>query len=223
MGAEAPREGHEAKRDVIYERILLDIICRDLQPGEQIAVGSLAERYGVGRMGVSDALFRLALEGQVERRPRLGSIVASPSLIELQQVFHLRVQLEGQAARLAALNATEAEMAEIKEAYEGAEQVIAARDWRALICLDRNFHRAIANATHNRFIARILPDLQNNALRLWHYSLPRRSPDALQKEIEYHRAVADAIGTRDASAAEAAMQSVLEEFPSTIRELFADP
>src|SRR5690606_41468290 len=68
-----------------------------------------------------------------ERRPRLGSIVASPSLIELQQVFHLRVQLEGQAARLAALNATEAEMAEIKEAYEGAEQVIAARDWRALI------------------------------------------------------------------------------------------
>ncbi len=208
------------KRDQIYDQILLDIICGELRSGENIDVESLAERYKVGQAGVRDALFKLSVEGQVERRPRLGSVVANPSLIEYQQVFSLRAQLEGQAARLAAENATKAEMQEIAGAYAKAEQAIAQSDWKSLVEFDMKFHQGIAKGTHNRIIRRVMPELQNIALRFWHYVLPRRPVEALVREVGYHRAVAAAIVERNPKAAEAAMKAVLEEFPSTVQGLF---
>ena len=69
----------DLKRDTIYEQILLDIICGELAAGELIDESALTEHYRAGRAGIRDALYRLSLEGLVERRPRLGTVVASPS------------------------------------------------------------------------------------------------------------------------------------------------
>jgi len=204
----------------IYERILLDIICGELRPGERVEEITLAARYGAGRAGIRDALQRLALEGLVERRPRMGTVVTSPSMIELQQVFQLRVQLEGQCARLAASNATHDERNAISNALNQADAAIKHADWRQLVILDCDFHRAVAIAAHNSWLQHVLATLHNNALRFWHYSLPRRPIDALIREIAYHRDVAAAINARDPIAAEAAMRAVLDEFPATVRDVF---
>ena len=212
----------ESKRDAIYERALLDIICGELRAGEWVDEVTLAGRYGVGRAGVRDALFRLALEGLVERRPRLGSVVTSPNIIELQQVFQLRVQLEGQCARLAATNATRDERHAVSIAFNEAGTAIARADWRALVSLDRDFHRAVAIGAHNSWLEHVLATLHNSALRFWHYALPRRPIDALTQEIAYHRDVAAAIEARDPAAAEAAMRAVLDEFPATVQGVFTD-
>ena len=212
----------EQKRDVVYEKALLDIICGDLAPGDVIDELSLVRRYGAGRAGVRDALFRLALERLVERRPRLGSVVTSPNIIELQQVFQLRVQLEGQCARLAALNGTQDELHAIEDALKSAAAAIDRSDWRALVCLDREFHRAVASAAHNVWLKNVLEPLHNSALRFWHYSLPRRPVKALRQEIAYHRKVAAAIQARDANGAEKAMRAVLGEFPATVHGLFTE-
>lgn len=212
----------ELKRDTIYEQALLDIICGELRPGELIDESSLAQRYGVGRAGVRDALFRLALEGMVERRPRLGSVVSSPNIIELQQVFQLRVQLEGQCARLAARNASNEELIVIGNAFNDAARAIADSDWRALVRLDRDFHQAVAIAAHNNWLEHVIATLHNSALRFWHYALSRRPIAALNQEIAYHREVAVAIQARDPAAAETAMRAVLDEFPATVQGIFSD-
>jgi len=212
----------DLKRDAAYERILLDIICGNLAPGEWVDETALAERYAAGRAGVRDALLRLALEGLVERRPRLGTVVSSPSVFELQQVFELRVQIEGQCAALAARNARPREIEAINASLTDVNHAIANADWRLLVCCDRSFHHAMAAAAHNVWLERTLITLHNSALRFWHHALPRRPVKAVKDEMASHRAVAAAIAAHDPVAAQAAMRAVLSEFPATVRGMFSD-
>lgn len=212
----------DLKRDAAYERILLDIICGSLEPGEWVDETTLADRYTVGRAGVRDALLRLALEGLVERRPRLGTVVSSPSVFELQQVFELRIQIEGQCAALAARNASPKEIEAITAALTDVDRAIANADWRLLVCCDRSFHHAMAVAAHNVWLERTLTTLHNSALRFWHYALPRRPVEAVKSEMASHAAVAAAIAVHDPIAAQAAMRAVLSAFPATVRGMFSD-
>jgi DNA-binding GntR family transcriptional regulator len=212
----------DLKRDAVYEQVLLDIICAELRPGERVDEIALAERYRAGRAGIRDTLYRLALEGLVERRPRLGTVVANPSVIELQQVFQLRVQIEGQCAALAARNARKDEIEAINRAFADADRAIAAADWRSVVRFDRAFHHAMAAAAHNVWLERTLLTLHNSALRFWHYALPRRPVDAVKGEIAGHLEVAAAIAARDPAGAQAAMRTVLGEFPATVQGLFSD-
>lgn len=211
----------DLKRDQIYEQLFLDIICGELWPGERIDEVGLAERYDTGRAGVREALYRLSFEGLVERRPRLGTVVVGISLIELQQVFALRVQLEGQCAALAARTARTKDIAAMHEAFADAEVLIERQDWRALVQCDRKFHHALARAAQNRWLANMIVTLHSNALRFWHYSLPRRPVQALHREIAYHRAVTLAVEERDPERAQECMRAVLGAFPATVQDLFS--
>jgi len=213
----------DLKRDVIYERLLHDIICRHLPPGSRIDEGLIAERYQAGRAGVRDALYRLSLEGLVTRRPRLGTYVTELSIFELQQVFELRVKLEGQCAALAAQSATADEVRLIQSAFEDVDPIIEERDFDTLVKLDQLFHQAVAGASHNRWLLRMVTMLHNNACRFWHFALPRRPAHALHREIDFHLKVSAAIGRRQPEEARQAMEAVLRQFPSTVTELLGAP
>jgi len=213
----------DLKRDATYEQLLYDIICAELAPGEWIDETALAERYRTGRAGIRDALYRLSLEGLVERRPRVGTIISVPSFFELQEVFELRVQIEGHCAALAAKNARSTDIVAIKSAFVDAEQIIAESDWRTLVRCDLIFHRAMAAAARNQWLERTLVMAHNSGLRFWHHALPRRPTDAVVNEIAIHRQVADAIEAHDPPRAQAAMRILLGEFPATVRGLFNEP
>ena len=94
-----------------YEQLLLDIILGLLPPGGLIDERKLAVRYGVGLAGVREALGRLALEGLVVRRPRVGTMVAALDLREIEQAFEVRHLLEARSAGLAARNARPGDVA----------------------------------------------------------------------------------------------------------------
>ena len=203
----------DLKRDAIYEQLLLDIICGDLAAGEWLDESALAGRYRAGRAGIRDALSRLALEGLVERRPRLGTVVASPSFFELQQVFELRVQIEGQCAALAARNARPNEIdvdrrgicrrrsghRAVGLAFAGAPRSLLPSGYGS----GRAQHLARANAHHAA--------QQRAAVLALH--LPRRPVETVKGEIAGHLKVAAAIAAHDPVAAQAAMRSVLERIP----------
>src|SRR5215216_5166995 len=99
MEASLPRKARSSvrrsrpvsKRVEVYQRILLDIICRELPPGTPLDESGLAQRYRAGRAGVRDALYRLSLEGMVNRLPRVGTTVADLSIFELQQILEARL------------------------------------------------------------------------------------------------------------------------------------
>lgn len=201
----------------IYEQILLDIILGNLRPLSVLDEKALAAAYAGGVAGVRDALGRLALEGLVIRRPRVGTVVAPLDIGEIEQAFEVRYMLEARTAALAARNATAEDLAAIGSAFDGAEPAIAAADFRAMLSMDRAFHKAVAVATRNGPLARFIVSLQNVATRFWIWEMEKQTPQDQLKDVVLHRALATAIAERDPIAAEAAASKLLGEPPSAYR------
>jgi DNA-binding GntR family transcriptional regulator len=183
----------------IYEQMLLDIILGHLPPMSVLDERALTVRYAAGLAGVREALGRLALEGMVVRRPRVGTVVAP---------------LEARTAGLAARNATAEDIDAISTAFDGAETAIAQADFRAMLAMDRAFHRAVAQATHNPTLARFVVSLQNVATRFWIWAMEKQSPEAQLEDVRLHRDLAAAIAARDIAGAEAAAERLVGEPPS---------
>jgi len=200
-----------------YEQILLDIILGELPPMQVLDEKALAGRYAAGIAGVRDALSRLALEGLVVRRPRVGTVVAPMDIREIEQAFEVRHMLEGHTAALAARNARPEDVATIAHAFDGAEAAIAAADYRTMLAMDRTFHRAVAMATHNPTLARFVIHLQNVATRFWIWAMEKQTPEDQLKDVALHRALAAAIAARDPAAAEVAAAKLVGEPPSASR------
>jgi DNA-binding GntR family transcriptional regulator len=198
----------------VYEQILLDIILGELRPLGALDEKTLAARYAAGVSGVRDALGRLALEGLVLRRPRVGTVVAPLDIREIENAFQVRHMLEARSAGLAACNATPDDLAAIQGAFDGAEAAVERSDFRALLEMDRQFHRAVAAATHNPMLARFVISLQNIATRFWIYAMEKQSSAEQMADIELHRALAAAIAARDAAAAEACGEKLVGDPPS---------
>jgi DNA-binding GntR family transcriptional regulator len=201
----------------VYEQILLDIILGDLAPMSVLDERALAVAYAAGVAGVREALNRLALEGMVIRRPRVGTIVAPLDIAEVENAFEVRHMLEARTAALAAKNASPDDIRAVVSAFDGAEAAIEAADFRAMLAMDRTFHRAVALATNNPTLARFIISLQNVATRFWIWRMEQQSPEAQLEDVVLHRALAQAIASRDPAAAEAAASKLVGEPPSAYR------
>ena len=198
----------------IYEQILLDIILGELRPLGVLDEKALAIRYAAGLSGVREALGRLALEGLVVRRPRVGTMVAPLDMREIEQAFQVRHMLEARTAALAAQKASQADIEAITSAFDGAEAAIAAGNFRAMLAMDRVFHRAVAAATQNLVLSRYVISLQNVATRFWVYAMEKQSPAEQLEDVDLHRLLAGAIAARNPEAAEAAAAKLVGDPPS---------
>ena len=198
----------------IYEQILLDIILGELRPLGVLDEKALAIRYAAGLSGVREALGRLALEGLVLRRPRVGTVVAPLDIREIEHAFQVRHMLEARTAALAAKNASAADIKAILGAFDQAEAAVEAGDFRAMLAMDRLFHRAIATATQNPVLSRYVISLQNVATRFWVYAMEKQSPQEQLADVALHRLLAQAIADRDPAAAEAAAARLVGDPPS---------
>ena len=202
----------ELQKAKVYEQILLDVILGELAPGSRLDEQVVVRRYGAGLAGVRDALGRLALEGLVVRRPRAGTTVAPLDLLDVRQAFEALRLIEPHCAALAAQNATPADVAELRRAFDGAEAAAQAGDSRALIGMDQRFHAALALATRNLTLAKIVIPLQHKASRFWAYSMTEDSPGERIAEVERHRMLAECVARGDSQAAHDAMLEVLGAF-----------
>jgi DNA-binding GntR family transcriptional regulator len=202
----------ELQKARVYEQILLDVILGELAPGSRLDEQVLTRRYRAGLAGVRDALGRLALEGLVVRRPRAGTTVAPLDLLDVRQAFDVLRLIEPHCAELAAMNATPQDVAALRAAFNGAEDAAHAGDMRGLIGMDQAFHAALALATHNLTLAKIVIPLQHKASRFWAYSMREDRPEDRVAEVERHRRLAEAVAAGDPEAARAAMLQVLGVF-----------
>jgi DNA-binding GntR family transcriptional regulator len=138
-------------------------------------------------------------------------------MVHLQSVFEARILIEGHCAALAAQRATPEDIADLKRAFSGADEIIARRDFRSLVRMDQVFHRSMAAATHNESLTRVVTLLHNDAARFWHFSLGRRPLSDVKTDIKYHLQVIQAIERHDAAAAETSMRAVLRLFPDSVK------
>jgi len=201
----------------LYQRILVDIIIGALAPNEQLDENGLAKRYGGGLAGIREALTRLALEGLVVRRARVGTSVASLDLVGAREAFEARCLIEVHCAGLAAQNASDEEIADIRATLDNGEEAVRANDQAALAAMDEAFHVAVAAASHNRALAKMVVTLHHQTARYWLYAMRGPSDDDGTAALNEHRALADAIASRDVARARAEMLKVLGDFPAEVK------
>jgi DNA-binding GntR family transcriptional regulator len=206
----------------LYHRILVDIIIGALAPGEQLDENALSRRYGGGLAGIREALARLALEGLVVRRARVGTSVAPLDIMGAREAFEARQLVEVHCAGLAATHASDAEIAAIRETMAEGEQAVADNDSAALAAMDEAFHVAVAQASHNRTLAKMVVTLHHQTARYWLYAMRAPLLNAAEPEdglvaLHQHRALADAIASRDPARARGEMLAVLGDFPAEMK------
>ena len=203
----------------LYQRILVDIIIGSLAPGEQLDETLLVRRYGGGLAGIREALARLALEGLVVRRARVGTSVAPLDLMGAREAFEARCLVEVHCAGLAAQHASEAEIDAIRATLNDGEAAVHDNDQAALAAMDEAFHVAVATASHNRALAKMVVTLHHQTARYWLYAMRRPSSDDGIAALNEHRGLADAIASRDVERARAEMLKMLGYFPAEMKRI----
>lgn len=201
----------------LYGRLLVDIIIGRLAPGERLDEQTLARRYGGGLAGIREALARLALEGLVLRRARVGTMVAPLDLMEAREAFAARSLVEIECAGLAARFASAEEIEAIRATLDVGEAAIVQNDARALAMMDEAFHVAVASASHNRVLAKMVMTLHHQTARFWLVTMREPSLEESRQALLQHRALADAIAARDVAKAQEKMREALGDFPADIK------
>lgn len=201
-----------------YERVLEKIARLELPPGTPINEQKLAEELGIALTPVQEALRQLAHDHLVRITPRHGLYVADVNVPDLQQISELRLDLETLAARLAAERATADDLI-VLEALRQEQLATESADPRRLFEIDHRFHKAIAQAAGNKYLAQTLDHFFGLSLRLWYLALPSMSflPGAVSK----HLAIVDAIRRRDADAAAALMREHVADFYAEVRRVLS--
>jgi DNA-binding GntR family transcriptional regulator len=209
-----------SKRQEAYDLVLDAVIFGDIQPDIAIDEKNLAEELGVGLAGMRDALNRLSQEGLVQRHARVGSRVSSLSLSDLQEVFEVRLLVEGKCAALAAERATAEDIAAMRNAFQGFEKIIRQRKFKELVAMDQAFHRKLAASTYNSQFQNIAILMHNKACRFWYFGLTKLPAETVISDIKGHFDVISAIERHDAAGAADAMAGVLGHFPDSVSTFF---
>ncbi|MEC7762469.1 MAG: GntR family transcriptional regulator [Pseudomonadota bacterium] len=184
-----------------YE-LILDAIDEGLyKPGDRMVESELADRFGVSRTPIREALQRLETQSLLNRDGR-SLIVASLDHTQLAELYAVRAELEGLAARLAAQHAAPEEQKVLRAMVEEDRGLVG--DPAALARANRRFHRQIHLASHNRYLLQQLDLVHRTMALLATTSLAAegRSEVALAE----HDAIVRAIEARDGDGADDALR-----------------
>ena len=128
------------------------IVTGTLAPGERLDEVQLANRFGVSRTPIREALMQLGAIGLVEIRPRRGAVVVDPGPNRIYEMFEVMAELEGMAGSLAARRHNEQDRANLLSAHEKCERSVTSGDADAYYYDNEIFHHAIYQASHSGFL-----------------------------------------------------------------------
>lgn len=187
----------------VAERLRQQIFTRQLEPGCWIDELKLCAEYGISRTPLREALKVLAVEGLVTMKVRRGAYVTEMSRIDVAQVYHLMALLECDAVGEVARHATDAQLTELKALHERLEKHARQRD--AFFATNEQFHLRLLEIAGNRWRTQIVTDLRKVMKLNRHHSLFKQG--RLADSLAEHRALMQALQTRDASRATQLMQA----------------
>ena len=186
-------------RDVVFQTLRNAILKGELKPGERLMEIQLAQKLGVSRTPVREALRKLELEGLVIMIPRRGAIVADITIQDLNDVLEVRLGLEELAVRFACERITDEEIKALGLAVKEFEKKMSNNELSAQAEADVKFHEIIYGATHNRRLIQIINNIREQMYRYRiEYLKDVESRKTLVKE---HYEICDALKRRDAESA----------------------
>jgi DNA-binding GntR family transcriptional regulator len=183
------------------------IVTLALRPGALVTEKQLIELAGHGRTPVREAIQKLAWQGLITIRPRVGLQVAEISPDDHANVMQVRRELEPLAAALSAEHANAEQRAALVECARMMSDCAITGDLGGFFAADKDFDEILEDACPNEFITAALAPVQTHSRRLWYSSA---SPARMDRSISLHVSVIRAIQQAKPIEAAAAMAALID-------------
>jgi len=182
-------------REVVFNTLRKEILRGDLKPGERLMEIQLANRLGVSRTPVREAIRKLELEGLVLMIPRRGAEVAKITEKNLRDALEVRRTLEKLAVTLACQRISDEEIEQLKTSVNHVAIFLNKNDLMGMARADEEFHDVIYKATNNQKLIKILNNLSEQVYRYRVEYLKQKNTPA--QIIREHKELLSAIEARN--------------------------
>lgn len=201
-------------RDVVFNTLRNAILTGELSPGERLMEIKLADKLGVSRTPIREAIRKLELEGLVVNTPRKGAEVANISAEDLRDVLEVRRSLEVLAISLACEKMTDETLALLYENIDAFKHSIDAEATSDIASVDVTFHDISYKATGNN---RLIQILNNISEQMYRYRFEYiKNKESWNRLVEEHMNIYEAIKNRDK---DLAVKSILLHIDNQERDI----
>ena len=199
--------------DQVFEHLEINILSGKYSKGETLTESKLSVELGVSRTPIREALRRLEQEHLIEEAPK-GVVVVGITEKDLDDIFAIRLKLEGHVAAMAAKNHTEGELAIVREALEFQEFYLDKNDPDRIKSMDSRFHETIYKMSGSTVFYDVLEPLHKKILKYRKASVSNTS--RAEASVAEHRAIYEALVARDS---ELASKLVLEHLNNAYQHI----
>jgi DNA-binding GntR family transcriptional regulator len=208
-------------RDVVFNTLRQEILTGKLKPGERLMEIHLANKLGVSRTPIREAIRKLELEGLVIMIPRRGAEVAQITLKSLEDVMEVRRALDVLAIELACDRMTDEDIEKLHEACASFDVAVTSKDTRQIAEADVNFHDIIVLSTNN---SRLIQLVNNLSEQMYRYRFEYLKDDTTHETLKQeHLEMYQSIVRKDkVTAAKAVRQHIDNQEKAIIKQLKLD-
>ena len=182
-------------RDVVFNTLRQAILTGELKPGERLMEIHLANRLGVSRTPIREAIRKLELEGLVTMIPRRGAEVAQITEKSMSDVLEVRRAMDALCAELACERISDEEIRDLKVACDNFERAVRSKDAKKIAQADVELHDIIVKATGNSRLIQLINNLSEQMYRYRYEYIKDASQHS--RLIEEHRIIYESIVRKD--------------------------
>jgi DNA-binding GntR family transcriptional regulator len=190
-----------ALADWTYEIIKQQILDLEIRPGDQLHIEDFIDRLGVSRTPIREAFQRLASEGLIEIRPRVGYFVSKITQQDIRDLFEIREIIEARAARKAADKLTSEEIRLLAEINQSAKDAVATGDYKAFMEKEILLHNFLQKHIENKRLATFMETLNDLTYRERMLSIKsednEKAAENVRAAVEEHQRIIAALLDRD--------------------------
>ncbi len=211
--------------DVVYQRLLDDILSGRRQVGEPLSELALTKVLKVSRTPVHNAMLQLIKDGLVKQDPNCRPVVMGVESKDIIEIFEMRILLEGETAYRAATRMPVNTLQKLKRLHDKTAAPSPRKKWlKGWADYDAEFHRTIAKASGSNRLAHDVSRyrLLHRGLNLFGFNEEEAPLETLQTAVDEHAQILDAIERGKGRAARSAMQGHLRRWQKFFAKLFDD-
>lgn len=207
-------------RDVVFNTLRAAILKGELKPGERLMEMHLANKLGVSRTPIREAIRMLEQEGLAVTLPRKGAQVAKMTEKDLQDVMEIRDALDELAVVCACKRMNQEQFVELKSAMKSFESAVKAGDVRTIVEADEAFHDVIYKMTHNPKLENIVNNIREQMYRYRYEYVKDHS--IYDKLIAEHNAIIEGLQKQDVAYLKEIMHIHLENQVDAVRTVIRE-
>jgi DNA-binding GntR family transcriptional regulator len=204
-------------QDQLYQQLRDALLAGRFRPGERLKIRDLAAEWGTSPMPVRAALQRLVAEGALEGEPQRSVRVPAMTRERFQQLFQVRLSLEGLAVELATPRLTPADLGALRDCVARMDQAIEQRQIQAYLDDNSRFHLTLYRACANPILLRMIESLWLQVGPFFNRLFTEA--DLSLRLNDFHEQAFKALEAGDGKAARAAMEQDLSFFAQFLLSL----